>query len=194
MEYKNSSKTRILIDMDGIIVDMLGSWLRTYEVITGEHVSVSDIKNWNVGSFVKHPHVLNSIIETPGFFRSLPSISGAVNYLSKLLKNEKFEVVILTQPPRKADYAISEKMRWIQDFFPGFDLTSIVFAHKKYLIRGDVLFDDRPSHLSEWLKENPNGLTATINYPYNDGCDATWKFNKDTAWEEFYENVIKHFS
>jgi 5'(3')-deoxyribonucleotidase len=99
-------------------------------------------------------------------------------------------LVIVTQPPRKADFAIKEKRQWIKDRFPDYDLSNMIFAHRKYLIDGAVLFDDKPSHLQEWKENHPRGLTVTVEYPYNTDASSDMRFySKASAWKQFYSYV-----
>ena len=178
--------------MDMILVDLMPTWIRLYETISGENINPDYFNNYDFSLNVKYPQLLNSLIETPGFFRNLPPIPHAINFFNKLLEDGRYEVIVVTQPPRKADYAIKEKREWLQDYFPKLSMTNIVFAHKKYLIHGDILFDDKPSHLEEWKKYHPNGKTATIIYSYNHGIKVDVSFDKETAWEAFYQYVSEN--
>lgn len=185
----------ILLDMDNITVDMLPCWLRQYWALTGEKLVEANVTQWDAPSLVKHPEIMEGLLELPGFFYNLPIMPYAKEYINKLIA-DGYEVIFLTQPPRRADHAVKDKRAWILSHFPKFDMTNVIFAHKKYLIKGDVLFDDRPTHLNEWKKHNPQGIAAMIEYPYNtpprwNFVNYDWSFkDKSTAWEEFY-NLIK---
>ena len=187
------NKPILLVDMDQILVDTVPSWIRQYEILSGDKVSTDQLKIYDFGTTVKYPELFHGMIDVPGFFYNLPPIPHAVDYFSQLLGNDRYEVIVLTQPPRRADYAIKEKRDWLQLYFPNIDLTKIIFTHKKHLVRGDLLFDDKPSHLIEWKKYNPEGKTATIEYPYNFGTKVDFSFEKETAWIEFYEVINRIF-
>jgi len=182
----------ILVDMDCILVNMLLAWLKRYNELSGEHISVKDIVRYEVRNFIKKPNLLEVALHEKGFFLDLPPMPGAVKYFQKLL-DDGYDVVIVTQPPRKADYAIAEKRQWIQQRFPNYDLSNMVFCHRKNLIRGDLLIDDRPSHLLEWNAVNPKGIIATIEHPYNKEVKVDVRFqDRHTAWKEFYQYVKKN--
>ena len=185
-------KPTLLIDMDQILVDMVDVWLRSYQNLTGEILTQENIIEYEFDKMVKFPKLLNSLIESPGFFLNLPPMPGAEEYFVKLLKCGKFDVIVVTQPPRRSDYAIKDKKEWLSYYF-NFHPTNIIFTHKKYLIRGDVLFDDKPSHLEDWKKHNPTGKTFMINYPYNTKAVVDFAFNKETAWKDFHESVNSIF-
>ena len=177
----------LLIDMDCILVDMLPYWVKTYNDLTGEHVRLEDLHTYELSNYCKKADLLYDILHTEGFFlpKNLPPMPGAVEYFQKLL-DEGYQLIIVTQPPRKADFAIKEKREWIKHYFKNYDLTNMVFCHKKELIRGDLLFDDNPSHIEHWKKYNLDGVVTTINYPYNKEIKVDARFN---SWKEFYEFV-----
>jgi 5'-nucleotidase len=178
-----------LIDMDAILVDMLTAWLAKYNQEAQESVLISDIKEYDMDK-VCRPEILYKILEKPGFFYDMAPMPGAVDAFTQLME-EKYEIFIVTQPPRKAEFAVRDKCRWVKKHFPSFNITNMVFCHKKYLIRGDLLFDDKPAHLSTWKLYNPSGLTATLDWPYNAHCDADFHGDLNTGWREFVEFVHK---
>jgi 5'-nucleotidase len=187
------NKPIILVDMDQILVDMVPSWLRSYEILSGDKIDPSMIYNYDFSKTVKYPELLNGMIEVPGFFYNLPPLPQAAVYFKQLSEDDRYETLVLTQPPRKADYAIKEKREWLLSYFPKFDPTNMIFTHKKYLVRGNLLFDDKPAHLREWKLWNKDGLTATIEYPYNLDTKVDYSFSRDVAWKDFYELVTKIF-
>jgi 5'-nucleotidase len=181
-----------LVDMDCILVDMLGTWLKRYNELSGERVSVKDIVQYEVRNFIKKPNLLDVALHEKGFFLNLPPMPGAIKYFQKML-DDGYDLVIVTQPPRKADYSIKEKRQWIQERFPNYDLSNMIFCHRKNLIRGDLLIDDKPGHLLEWKSMNPKGIITTITHPYNHDVKVNARFDdKHTAWKEFYEFVKKN--
>jgi len=186
-----TGRKTVLVDLDETLVSMLPVWLKKYGNITGDIISPKDVVDYDLKKFCKNGELLYSILEKPGFFYDLPPIPGALKYFQKLIDDRRFEVMVVTQPPRTAHYAIRDKREWMKTFFPNFDLTNMIFCHKKEYIRGDVLFDDAPHHLCEWNKVNKKGVTVKINYPYNAFFPSSWAFNRNTAWMNFYDNLIK---
>jgi 5'(3')-deoxyribonucleotidase len=179
--------------MDSILVDMLGTWLAKYnELQKDEVITIKDVVNWDVGNNVKHPQVLRDILNYRGFFYDLPPMPDGPKYMEKLI-DDGLNVVVVTQAPRNSDWAIKDKRRWLREHIEGFDLASIIFAHKKELIDGDIIFDDKPSHLEKWKRARPNKVTASIQYLFNKNAPVDWMFpNKETAWKEFYEAICRH--
>jgi 5'(3')-deoxyribonucleotidase len=185
-------KSPILVDMDQILVDMVGTWLEKYNKKTGETVTSDQIRDYDVGKIVKDYDLLYDILGEPGFFFDPPPIPGAVKYFQKMI-DDGMDIAIVTQLPRRAGSAARDKRRWFGKFFPAFDLSSVIFTHRKYLVRGALLFDDSPDHLVSWKRSNPDGITATISYGYNLHAETDWRFSPEDAWEKFYEMVKKTF-
>jgi len=187
-------KPILLIDMDCILVNMLPYWLDIYNEMSGENISSKDITEYEIRNFVKEPDLFDKILHEEGFFTNMKPMPGAVKYMRKLIE-EGFDIVILTQPPRKSAYAVKEKTDWLGKYFPEYDPANIVFCHRKELIDGDILFDDKPAHLVDWKKYHPRGTTITIEYPYNKDAPADVRFaNQRNAWREFYELMSKNIS
>lgn len=183
----------LLIDMDCILVDMLAPWIKQYNERLGTNIKVSDIKNYNVSMVCEDGRVLDKILNDPGFFfNDMDPMPQAVEYLQKLI-DDGYDVVIVTQPPRKAEYAVRDKRRWMKKYFPDFDLSNMHFCHRKDMVRGDLLFDDKPANLHDWKEKNPDCITATIEWRYNKEALCDWRFkNQKTAWKEFYETIVEH--
>jgi 5'(3')-deoxyribonucleotidase len=184
-------KPTLLIDLDCTLVDMLPAWLKRYNVIKGTNVQVSDIKEYDVGLVCTDQKVLYDILDEPGFFFHMSPMPDAVKYFQKLL-DDGYDLVVVTQPPRRADLAIHDKRSWMKTYFPSYDLSNMIFCHRKSLIAGDVLFDDKPSHLVEWKESHPNGLTATIDWPFN-RVKADFRGSLENGWQEFYSWINETF-
>lgn len=177
----------ILIDLDSILVDMVPTWLVKYNARTGENVCQDDIKDWKVDAYVKEPKVLNEILESDGFFVDLPPMPGARDGFNELRK-AGHDLIILTQPPRKSKTGMEDKRIWMNRYFPDFDTSNMVFAHRKENYYGDILFDDNPKHLEDWKKRFPDKRTATIDYAYNRAVKADIRVS---SWREFVAAVIR---
>lgn len=165
-------------------------------ILLGETLKEEEIVTWEFSSIAKYPELLKDILTEEHFFSRLPAISGSVEYVTKLMEKNA-HIVFLTQPPRKSDYALRDKRRWIAHHFPKFDLSGIIFAHYKYMVFGDLLMDDNPEHLNSWrdfVSPHKPIITATIDYPYNLDCQVDWRFKKQTAWKDFYEKVCCYYN
>jgi 5'-nucleotidase len=191
-------KPIFLIDMDSITVDMTPTWLKIYHERTGEKLLRKHHTEWAFGKIAKYPKELNAIYEEDGFFANLPPMPNAPEYITKLLE-KKVDVIFLTQLPRRSDFAAKDKRLWIEKHIPKFDQRNVIFAHRKHIVCGDLLFDDNPIHLRMWKEFHDfQALTATIDYPYNKDSPfklADWRFKvKSRAWKDFYERSCDSFN
>lgn len=176
--------TTLLIDMDCILVNMLPPWLARYNELTGENITMDMIQDYNVGLVCKNEKVLYKILDEPDFFYNMEEMPGATKYLKRLI-DDGYDVVIATQPPRIAELAVRDKRRWIQKRIPDFNLKNMIFCHRKFMLRADLMFDDKPEHLVEWKKVNPDGVTATLNWPFTP-TKTDFRGSLESGWEEFY--------
>lgn len=181
--------------MDSITVDMTPTWLKIYYERTGDKLSLKQQSQWEFSKIVKHPRELDQILTENEFFLNLKPMPGATKYIPKLIEKGA-DVIFLTQLPRKSNYAAKDKRAWIEKHIKGFDLRNIIFAHRKSIVCGDLLFDDNPIHLETWRKFQSNGaITSTIAYPYNKDAGADWVFkDKSRAWKEFYEKACDYYN
>ncbi len=191
-------KPIFLVDMDSITVDMTKTWIQKYYDKTGDLVVEDDISVWNWANKTKYPDICNSIIEEEHYFANLDPIVGAVEYATKLME-KGVDFLFLTQPPRKSDWAVRDKRLWIQKHFPKFEMKNAIFAHRKEIILGDLLFDDSPEHLFNWSQKmtrfNVKHVPVTIDYKYNRDAKAHWRMlNKETAWKEFHDLSCDYFN
>lgn len=182
-------KKPLLIDMDCTLVNMLPPWLKRYNEETGSKVKLSDIKEYDVGLVCTNQKVLYDLLDEPGFFFNMDPMPGAQKYFQKLI-DDGYDLVVVTQPPRRVDLAVRDKRRWMKKYFPNFELMNMIFCHRKNLIDGALLFDDKPSHLVEWKKSHPDGLTATLDWQFN-RVPVDCRVSLENGWEEFYEYVKK---
>jgi 5'-nucleotidase len=195
------NKPILLFDMDSITVDMTPAWLKIYRKRTKDSLDLKNQTEWAFSKLVKYPKKLDAILTEDKFFYNLPPMPGAVESIRKLMERGA-DVVFLTQLPRKSDFAAKDKRAWIKKYFPRFDLKNMIFAHRKYLVSGNLLFDDNPVHIESWRRYNaknhsiwPFPIAATIEYPYNRNCGADWVFKKKTtAWKEFLEKASDYYN
>jgi len=175
--------------MDGIIVDLLGSWLKDYNEQWNDSLSVEDITTWGVHEHVKPECGLDvyKIIEAPGYFLNLKPLPGAVEGIKML---DKRHDVYLCSAPAGPDSA-KEKLLWAEEHL-GFDRRQVILCHSKEIVETDVIIDDKPTTLENFIDK---GRTAmTIPYPYNQGiteavyCGQHW--DTQVSWAQIV-NYLK---
>lgn len=154
-----------LVDMDGTLCD--------YESAVRKEVA----RLLNLGSLpldkdwrILYEDLINTIKKVPGFWRGLSRIELGFKIVD-MLKNNGFELHVLTKGPYKITSAWTEKVEWCRDNLPGVPVT---ITEDKSLMYGKILVDDWPSYCEKWLKWRPRGLVIMPAYDYNEGFDLKY--------------------
>lgn len=175
----------IFVDMDAILVDLLGAWLSDYNESSGNGITIADIRTWNMHEHVPCGKEIYKIIGEPGYFDKLQPLPGAVEGF-KALQDLGHDVKVLTSPfnPDSA----RAKLEWCERHL-GLRYDHVILAHDKHLLaqEGRVLFDDRLTTLGKWW--NQGGAAYAIRYPYNEGSSVVGYVGDYTdtksAWDQF---------
>lgn len=184
---------RILIDLDGIVVDLLSKWLGRYNEDFEDCLTVDMVDSWHLYECTKpecSEQDLLSYIREPGFFGDLKPLPGALEGVRTLVSmghKVKFATAITGADSAKC------KIEWIDKYFSDVGITgaSSFLCHEKHWINADLLIDDKPETLARW--DAKGGLTATIEYPYNAhlivDCMAPDYSDTENAWETIIKFV-----
>ena len=100
-----------------------------------------------------------------GFFRKLEPIEGAIDGVDYLLKQEKFDVYILTAPSIHNPSCYTEKREWVEEYLGMEMVKRLIISPHKGLNKGDFLIDD---HIFGKGQENFEGLViqyGSASYP-----------------------------
>jgi 5'-nucleotidase len=143
------NKEVLLIDMDGVIVDFEQNVENYYQKNPKERKR-----------FEGEPDMI------PGIFRNPPPIKDSIKSVKLLINSGKYDVVICTTAPWGNPQAASDKRFWIEQYFGDSLKKQMVITHRKDLVCGDYLIDDRLANGSEnfkgelihfgWSYENQN--------------------------------------
>lgn len=153
----------ILIDVDGVLANMVEPWLDVLYRVTHRSHHVNQIQGFDFQG-VCNPHeaaqVWRYIAGTPGWCLGLLDYPGAANALGRLRRLGR--VVAVTAPLAESDFWTFERARWLGR--RGFRKEDIVFASDKSLVTGDVLIDDGQHNIDAF--QGPGMLIAR---PWNRG-------------------------
>lgn len=156
-------KKVVLVDLDGVLVDLTGTWLHLYGEETQDWVHVDDITKYEFDEHVKDKEAfwyqLNCAL------RQAPPTRGSAAFRT-LLKNENYDVYVVTYAHESNLDNFRTKLNWLKRYFPEFDQRKVIFTKHKERVSGDVLIEDNPANLMAWEREN-SGLLILINQPYN---------------------------
>jgi 5'(3')-deoxyribonucleotidase len=116
----------LFIDLDGVIANF---------VSTMNSHPLREIPPYD-----EHPDTI------PNIFRSLNPIDGAISSVNKLLNSKKYEVYFLSTAPWNNPSAWTDKRLWVEDHFGDKVNRRLILTHRKDLLNGDILIDDRPNN------------------------------------------------
>ena len=119
-------KPIIHIDLDGVVADFVGA-------INNHPLRKEDY-------YKENPD------EIPGIFRDLKMIPGAKEAVHFLLEQDCFEVYFLSTAPWHNPSAWTDKRLWLEAHFGDKINRRLTISHRKDLIIGDYLIDDRPNN------------------------------------------------
>ena len=161
---KQQSK-RILIDMDGILCDLLTPWLELYNTDHGDSISISNIKTFELWRETKIGKEMDDYLLRPGLYRNLQPLAGAKEGV-KALHDLGLEIFICTSMGTNPN-CIPEKSLWLDEHLPYIDHRHRIYTGAKHCCYGRYLIDDSPAKAREWKLDNPHGKALAIEYPYN---------------------------
>ena len=119
-------KKIIYIDMDGVLVDLGKAFDKFFKL---------------------HPYLKERYKDNPdhiqGIFRNPPPMKGAIEAIKKLQESGKYELFIATASPWGNPSANADKRFWIEEYFGNIFHKKMFITHRKDLLMGDYLIDDR---------------------------------------------------
>lgn len=97
--------------------------------------------------FELHPYLKERYKDNPdhiqGIFRNAPPIEGAIEAVKKLAESGKYEMFIATAAPWGNPMSATDKRFWIEEHFGNLFHKKMFVTHRKDLLMGDYLIDDR---------------------------------------------------
>ncbi|GAB6932238.1 5' nucleotidase, NT5C type [Calditerricola satsumensis] len=171
----------LLIDMDSVIVDLMAEWYARYNRDYGDNLTVARATSWDATTYVK-PECgakIYDYLREPGLFAGLKPLPHAIEVLERL--SRRYEIFIVTASPSAIAYA--EKEAWVQRHLPFLGRERLIFAHRKEMIRGDLLFDDAPHNLRRF--QATGRIAVAMDYPYNRDVACP----RVSSWLEFEERL-----
>jgi 5'-nucleotidase len=166
----------LLIDMDSVIVDLMSEWHRRYNEDYEDDLSVERIKCWQTERYVKPECGIKiyDYLDQPGLFRHLKPLPDSVEVLERL--SQRYDILIVTS---SRTHAYTDKELWVEEHLPFIGKQNLIFAHRKDMICGDLLFDDAPHNLRAF--QATGRVAVAMDYPYNRDVDVP----RVKSWREF---------
>lgn len=182
----------IALDMDEVIVDLLGHWELIYKI----KADIKDtkkivVKEWNVASSFNKlpPKEIYSMLDIPGMFKHCSPIDESIFYINCLMDDSRFNVHIITVA--KARTAFNEKLEWLHKHL-GPRVSNRVMAISSHDFKAelssnyDVLVEDN----HKTLEKSNNCHRILYKHPHNSMAVHPRDFDDAVNnWEELYNKL-----
>ncbi|HBC78636.1 MAG TPA: 5'(3')-deoxyribonucleotidase [Bacteroidales bacterium] len=171
-------KEILLVDMDGVLVDIYTTFFKLHEQETGQKLNLKDIAGLLEEEAFKNQRKWVSL---PGFFRDLPVMPGSREALHKL--NDRYKVIVVSLAT-EFPFCLTDKQLWMHDNFPFISWKQLVFCGDKNIVKADIMIDDHFKNLDHF-----DGLTILFTQPHNMLIKDT-RHKRVDSWEEIEKLLI----
>jgi len=164
--------------MDGVLADVYARYFEIYEKETGCRLTVIDIAGRLEEEAFRDER---KWVDTPGFFRYLPVMSGSQEALRKI--NEYHNVIVVSLATEFPN-SLTDKQLWLHDNYPFIGWKQMVFCGDKNIIKADLMIDDHLKNLN-----NFDGETIMFTQPHNLYVNSE-KHRRVNSWAELERILI----
>lgn len=144
-------RLRVLVDMDGVLCDFEGHFLKKYRETYPDEPYIPLEKRTTFYLCDQYekispdlPDKVRDIFQTERFFLDLPEIEGGCEALREMAQMEDVDVFICTSPLTYYKYCLEEKTQWVEEHLGHEWLDKIILTKDKTMVAGHLLIDDKP--------------------------------------------------
>lgn len=174
MAAQSKARPVVLLDCDGPLADFTQAYLDALRIETGASHSAAEVDRWAIAECdffrrlsERHSNLKRRVdahVIKPGFCAGLavqPGAKAAVELLTELA-----DVYVVTSPWDSSPTWMHERLHWVHKHF-GLPRSRVIQGAAKFLIRGDVFVDDKPSHVREWQEAWPHSTGVLFDMHHN---------------------------
>lgn len=173
------NKMRILVDMDGVLSDFDGEFLKRWRERYPDKFFVPIEERTTFYVKEQYPDELkplvSEIVWEPGFFRDMMPVDGGKEALDEM-KSLGHEVFICTSPLSTYKNCVLEKFEWVDRVLGPDWVKRIIITKDKTLVKANYIIDDKPEITG--VEKIPSWEHILYDCPYNKGVNKrrlTWK-------------------
>jgi len=174
-------RIEILLDIDGVAANFIEGCRPEAERLTGRSVHHDDVDQFMIeaalGLDAEQTKALYAQVMQEGWCRSLPAYEYAKECVAEISK--RADVVPVTSHYLDSKTWVWERDEWIVEHL-GIPKTNVIHTHRKFQVDGDVLIDDKPSHLRMWWDRRPAKRAVLFERRYNVRDD--WCGLRASSW------------
>jgi len=183
-----------LMDIDGVVCDLVPSVLTYLNDRHGLNVALNDIKEWNPSlgkdREIQFSDEVNEFFKERGRVSKLPIVNGSADGVRAILNSGVKTVFITGRSPRHQTMT----RWWLQENFGLADplLIHAPFGkqHWRQVFPDAVLIDDSLFEISKW--EAVGGTCIVFDQPWNREVEVEWYQGRVKEWSELVK-IIKEW-
>ena len=166
---------RIAIDMDEVMADTMGHYLKLYNRDFDQNLKVEDLHGRRVFDVIDPAHADRALeyFHQEEFFANIGLMPDSQEVIADLC--QRYEVFVTTAA-MDVPCSFTPKFEWLQQHFPFLPTSRIVFCGDKSIIKADYLIDDSVRHFERFSGE---GILYTA--PHN--VHET-RFRRVSSWQD----------
>lgn len=145
--------------MDGVLADTETHFIKWYFDTYGVKLTYAQLIGKAEEDIFPVKEAVRNFLITPGFFKTIPVMPGAVEALSELVN--EFDVYIVSTATQHTPL-LTEKQEWLNEHFPFISWNNIVFCGDKSSIQADYMIDDHPKNFNKF-----KGMPILFNAAHN---------------------------
>ena len=171
----------IFVDMDEVIADAYMAHIDIYNQEFNANLKLKDCFGKEAWQCVPVDHQQSIKLHTHrvGFFKDLKVIPDSQEVLREL--SRKYEVFIASAA-MEFPQSLREKSDWLDEFFPFIPWQKRILCGDKFILKGDLLIDDRSKNL-----KNFDGRTIMFTSPHNAN---TTDFERADTWKDIADKLL----
>jgi 5'(3')-deoxyribonucleotidase len=175
------SKLTVLVDVDDVVADLVPAWLADYNRAYSDILTPEDIKSWDMTDWVSGEcgAKIYEFLNDHTIYDRIVPVPGAHMGVTRL-RAMGHRVVFVTSA---SALNTGLKLTWLikHGFLTGqpWAQHDFVAAHDKYLVRGDVIIDDRIENVTQF----PGGKII-FDRPWNRSLEMTGLGHRMRSWVE----------
>lgn len=172
---------RIFVDMDEVIADTYGAHIELYNEKYKAQLTKEECMGGDVWEFVpkEYQQYIHEQNRQRGFFSKLKVIEDSQKVLEAL--NKEHEVYIASAA-MQFPQSLEEKSIWLDEHFPFITWEHRILLGHKFVLKGDVLIDDRSFNLDTF-----DGRALQFSSPHNINTNG---FERVENWKEIGEKLL----
>ena len=154
------------IDLDDVLIDLLGAWVNWLNKKHNLNVTYNDITNWDITKFFPTltKEEIFEPLNTPEFWNYVKPLPNTVTTLKSMFEDDRLTVKIITASSYKTLQMKFDNVLF--SYFPFLSYKDVIVCYDKHLIDVDVLIDDCVSNFT-----NFRGIGILIDMPHNKEID-----------------------